>query len=74
MENNLKLVNITSEPLSAAEVYHAIYGKPYTHQTGKPPYYDVRSKYARLFGGTNGYMHTGNNIIESIAQFLRRSQ
>ncbi len=74
MENELKLVNITAEPLSAAEVYHAIYGKPYKHQTGKTPYYDVRSKYAHLFGGANGYMHTGNNIIESIAQFLRRSQ
>ncbi|TEB16171.1 NAD dependent epimerase/dehydratase family protein [Pelotomaculum sp. FP] len=72
LANGLKLLNITTEPVSAAEVYAFAYGKPFENIfPGKEPVcYDIKTIHARMFGGENGYIFNKQFILEDIKLFV----
>lgn len=69
MKNNIRLLNIVTEPVSVADVYKVLSGNDFTNELSKTPYnYNIRSKYADLFGGADGYMI---NKTEELADLKR---
>ena len=63
--NNLSLVNVTSEPVSAQQVA-SLFGVSLGSENLAVSY-DVRSRYANRFGGSNGYFYSEEDILEGIA-------
>lgn len=67
IENDIPLINLTAEPLCAAEVYRYITGREFKNEISQSPVkYNLKSVYSGLFGGCNGYMYTKEQTLESI--------
>lgn len=75
LAENLTLVNLTSEPITAGELYRGLTGKEFPQRKDKEPdrrlmeTYDVMSVHAPLFGGTEHYICKKGEIMASIRQF-----
>ncbi len=68
----LTLVNLTTPPVSAAEVYRAATGKDFENHLDKPPFdYDLRSLYAQILGGQDGYLCTKEEELAGVVRFLQ---
>lgn len=72
IQNGVRLLNLSSEPVSAGELYEYIFQKPFRDCQGQPVNYDIRSCYDFLFGGRNGYLYLKENLLKDIKDFVRR--
>ena len=73
LEAGLTLVNLTTPPVSAAEVYEAAAGKTFENHLAKPPFdYDLRSRYAEVLGGRDGYLCSREEELRSVVDFLKQ--
>lgn len=71
LENKVSLLCLNSEPISAAELYEFIFNRKFVNITGKVPVkYDLRSEYAELYGGKNGYIFDRSFILKDIKDFV----
>ena len=70
----IEKLNITSEPICAGELYEFLEresGKKFVNELPKPPFnQDLRSKYAGLFGGADGYFFRKDFVREDIKRFV----
>ncbi len=72
LERELPLVNLATEPLSAAEIHLAVTGKPFVNTLSAPPArYDYRTRYAADFGGHEGYLLQRDALLADIVAFVR---
>ena len=71
LKNDIRLLNVATEPVSVSEVYEYLSGKRFANVLSSlPAYYDYRSDYADLFGGTNGYFIEKEAILKQIKKFV----
>lgn len=72
LANGIKLLNITIEPVAAAEVYAFINRKPFEIIISgqEPVRYDLRTIHAGVFGGKNGYIFDKQFVLEDIKRFI----
>lgn len=72
LDAGLTTLNLTTPPVSAAEVYQAVTGKGgFVNELPAAPFdYDLRSDYAALLGGADGYLCTRQQELADIAQFM----
>lgn len=70
----LKLLNLTTPPVSAARVYTAVTGRAgWENILDKPPFdYDLRSRHAALLGGSDGYLCDEAAELADICAFMKR--
>ncbi len=74
LANDLRLVNIVTEPITAGEVYAYITGKPFVNELNKTPaIYDIHTKYADVFGGKEPYMLDRETVLPDLRQFILSS-
>jgi hypothetical protein len=71
---DIRLINITSEPLSMDQVRDrffpsAVLGSP----VETPPYYDLRSIHDEILGGRNGYHLDKAQILAAMSDFIASS-
>lgn len=67
----LKLVHFATEPLSVREIAQAVFDIPFSNETVAPPaHYDLRSRFASLFGGTNGYQRDKASVLQAMQDFV----
>lgn len=68
----LRVLNLATPPVSAAEVYFALTGRPFVNELAAPPFqYDLRTRHAELFGGQDGYLFSREEELAGIAAFMR---
>ncbi|MEG0617204.1 MAG: NAD(P)-dependent oxidoreductase [Oscillospiraceae bacterium] len=69
---NLSVVNFSTDPVSAGEIYAQLtHGASFVNELNRPfAKYDMRSKYAALFGGENGYLYTKQDTITFLKDFI----
>lgn len=68
----LKLVHLTAEPLSVAEVAGSGFGREFTQQMdGTPASYDFRTRHARAFGGEEPYQYSKRETIQAIRGYAQ---
>lgn len=72
LENDIKLLNIATEPVSVADIYEALTaGGKFDNQVAlNPPYYNYKSVHADLFGGADGYFMSKQQILQEIIEFV----
>ena len=71
----LKLVNIVTEPATAAEVYEYVTGKPFVNEMNKAPaIYDIRTKYAAAFHSDIPYMMDKKTVLPDLKEFILSSK
>lgn len=72
IKNGIRILNITAEPVTAKEVYDYVMGRnDWTNYLDVDPYdYNVRSIYADLFNGQNGYFFSKAQEMEEIKKFM----
>lgn len=75
LERGIELLNVTSEPVSAAEVYaHAVGGEFVNEKDGAPFDYDMRTVHDGELGGADGYLYDRATVLDELAAFLAASQ
>lgn len=75
LQNNLRVLNITSEPTSVAAVARVCLNHEFVSQIDTPPaLYDYRSRYAHLFGGQNGYLYSKDAVLADLEQFVAETR
>ncbi len=72
LDAGIKKLNITSEPLSVAQLYEFLEGKAFTNELAKAPFdQNLHSKHAELFGGKAGYLFNKEFVLEDIKKFIK---
>jgi len=69
---DLKLLHLTSAPLSVNEIALAGFGKYINHSLNNLlPLYDFQSNYARLFGGESFYQYSRREVIQAVRAYAQ---
>jgi nucleoside-diphosphate-sugar epimerase len=71
LQSNLKVINITSEPVSVAEVAYVCLEHEFANDIDGPAArYDYLSRYAHLFGGHNGYLYSKQQVLADLQAYV----
>jgi hypothetical protein len=72
LEAGLKLVHLTAEPISVADVSAQGFGKPFEQaQANSPVFYDMRTRHAQIFGGTCHYQYSRRETIQAVRAYAQ---
>ncbi len=70
-KNNIKILNLATEPVLVADVYKKITGEEFKNELDrKVPYYDFKTKHDKVFLGENGYIKNKEFVLEDIKEFV----
>ena len=70
-KNNLKILNLATEPVSIAELYKYITGKEFINEVSQNiPYYNFKTKYDYLYNGKDGYIFNKQFVLSDIKKFI----
>ena len=74
LENDIKLAHMAAEPVSAEEIYYAVYGKSFTNLIAVQhfDYTFFRTRHTGLLGGNEGYIFKKNKVIPEIVEFVKK--
>jgi len=68
----LQIIHLTAEPISVAEVAKFGFGIRFEQELDAPPVqYDLRSRYAHLFGSKSDYQYTRRESIQAIRYYAQ---
>ena len=68
----IHLLNITTEPCGVEELYRCVSGHAFeNHVSEMPVYYNMRSVYAEMFGGRDGYYFDKLTVMTDIRKFVQ---
>jgi nucleoside-diphosphate-sugar epimerase len=72
LDNNLSLVNFATPPVSTEDVARECFGIEFTNTPDdvKPAFWDMRSKYAGVYGGEGDYLYSKQQELEDIKTFV----
>jgi hypothetical protein len=72
LKAGLKLVHLTAEPISVADVSELGFGKPFTQPTANPPaIYDMRTRHAAVFGGKGHYQYSQRDTLQAVRAYAQ---
>ncbi|WP_313623699.1 pyridine nucleotide transhydrogenase [Achromobacter sp.] len=72
LQAGLKLVHLTAEPISVADVSKKGFGTVFDHELlGVPPSYDMRTIHAQTFGGAGFYQYGARETIQAIRAYAQ---
>lgn len=75
LKHDIRLWHPATEPVTAAQVYEYLTGEAFENELGGTPVvYDYRTKYADIFGGSDGYICDKEQILREIAEFVSQSR
>jgi len=73
--HDLRLVNISTEPVSAEEIAVEVFQRQFNNETEKQPVdYDMKSMYSSLLGGENGYLYSKAEVMNQIKEFVMKER
>ena len=68
----LKLVHLTAEPVSVADISQQGFGKSFTHTLANPAAtYDLQTKHAQIFGASGGYQYSARETILAVRAYAQ---
>jgi hypothetical protein len=72
IDKDLKLVHLTSEPISVASISKEGFGKHFKNEiTSKPIKYDMQSLYSGVFGGNGAYQYSIRETIQAVRAYAQ---
>ena len=71
LDEDIRLLNIATQPVSVSEVYERLTGGGIfvNEISTNPPMYAYRSIHAKSFGGSDGYFYDKNTVLNEIKDF-----
>jgi hypothetical protein len=70
-KNNIKKINLVTEPLSASEIYFSIYNSNFENEVANiPPLYNCLTKHAAVFSNLDNYIQTKQSVLLEIKEFI----
>ena len=73
LKNNLKLLHLATEPVTAGEVYRYLTGEDFVNELDSlPADYDFRTCHARLFGAEKDYICDRAEVLKEIGAFVNQ--
>lgn len=74
LREEITLLNLATEPISAGELYKSLTGECFKNELkGTPAKYDFKTVHAASFGGKSGYICNKAEIMEDIKLFVQNS-
>mgnify|MGYP002682249752 CR=1 FL=1 len=71
IENDIRLLCLATEPVSAGELYEYIYGREFKNELSNSPVkYDVRTVHCGLYNGKDGYIFNKAQVLKDIKEFM----
>ena len=71
LQNDIKIFHPATEPVSAEELIRYVRGERFVNElNGTPANYDFKTIYNSVFGGSNGYISSKDEILRKIASFV----
>lgn len=75
LKNDIKVLNINSEPISAEDLAINCFHKTFSNVTEKAPVcYNVKSIYTHCFNCTGDYIYTKEQITNDLIEFVDKSK
>jgi hypothetical protein len=75
LANEIQLLNLAVEPVTAAEVYAYVTGETFINELPKDvPHFNYKTKYATLWGGKDGYLSTKQEVLLGIKKYVDGEQ
>lgn len=75
IENNIKILNLATEPITIKELYKHIYDNDFTNEiTNNIPNYNFKTKHSKLFNGKDGYILKKEEILKDIKMFIENEK
>lgn len=72
LQAGLRLVHLTAEPISVADVSELGFGKAFTQPMANPPaIYDMRTRHAAVFGGQGNYQYSQRDTIQAVRAYAQ---
>lgn len=72
LAHGIPLVNLATPPVKAADVARECFQMEFVNETEKPPvYYDMRTRYAHIWGEEGDYICSRNETFRQIREFVR---
>jgi len=72
LDHKITLAHMAAEPVSAAEIYNAVYGENFTNEIMAQPfdYSFFKTRHCSCLGGRNGYIFAKDQIILEVLEFV----
>jgi dTDP-4-dehydrorhamnose reductase len=72
LDAGLKLLHLTAEPISVADVSTLGFGKPFDQvQANSPAVYDLRTRHAQIFGTSGHYQYNRRETIQAVQAYAQ---
>lgn len=72
LKANLKLVHLTAEPISVADISRLGFGKPFGNSPANTAaIYDMRTKHAALFGAKGPYQYSSRETVLAVRNYAQ---
>ncbi len=72
LQSGLKLVHLTAEPVSVADIAETCFGKAFHQTLSDPPaVYDFQSNHASVFGGQGRYQYSKRETIQAVRAYAQ---
>lgn len=73
-KNNIKVLNLATEPVEISEIYEYIKNEKFVNEVANNvPNYDFKTKYAKIFEGKDEYIFSKEFILEDIKKFVEEN-
>lgn len=71
LSNKISKLNVATEPLQVADLFNFITGQTFCNTLNRKPYhYDIKTNYANLFNGGNGYLYDKSFVVSDLKKFI----
>lgn len=72
LDSGIKLIHLTAEPISVADVSKLGFGKTF-HQTSanNPAVYDMRTRHGHIFGTSGNYQYSSRETVQAIRTYAQ---
>lgn len=72
LANDITLLNLAVEPVTAAEVYEYLTGERFENELPKEvPHFNYKTKYDSIWNGKNGYIRSKEEVLMDIKKFVK---
>lgn len=73
--NNLKKVNLATEPIGVNEIYKTVFHKEFVNELSVTiPHYDFQTVYAKYFDNAENYIENKETVLLEIVEFLKENK
>ena len=71
IDNNIRIINLVTEPISASLLYERIYnGKFDNLMDNMPVKYNVKTVYDQIYGGSKGYICMKEDVLADLVAYI----